>query len=122
MRFSSDPGEKNQIRAYHPGAIHLQNRIINTNIIISADQIVEDWRPAPLEQLSIADFSPALALQPDVILLGTGARQRFPDIAVLTDILKQGIAIEVMETHAACRTFNVLINERRAAVAALLVD
>ena len=121
MRFSSDPTEQNHIRAYEPGAIHLRDRTLTSNIIISADQIIEDWQPAPLAELSIADFAAAIELQPDVILFGTGAEQRFPDIALLTAIMQQGVAIEVMETHAACRTFNVLINEHRAAVAALLV-
>ena len=79
-------------------------------------------QPAPLAELSIADFEAAIELQPDVILFGTGTAQRFPDIALLTAIMQQGVAIEVMETHAACRTFNVLINEHRAAVAALLVS
>ena len=122
MRFSSDPTEKNHIRAYEPGAIHLRDRTLTSNIIISADQIVENWQPAPLAELSIADFAAAIEMRPDVILFGTGAQQRFPDIALLTEIMKQGIAIEVMETHAACRTFNVLINEHRSAVAALLAN
>ena len=122
MRFSSDPTEQNPIRAYEPGAIHLRDRTLTSNIIISADQLIEDWQPAPLKEMSIADFSAAIELRPDVILFGTGRQQRFPDIALLTEIMQQGIAIEVMETHAACSTFNVLINEHRSAVAALLAS
>jgi len=122
MRFSSDPTEQNHIRAYEPGAIHLRDRTLTSNIIISADQLIEDWQPAPLKEMSIADFSAAIELRPDVILFGTGRQQRFPDIALLTEIMQQGIAIEVMETHAACSTFNVLINEHRSAVAALLAS
>jgi len=122
MRFSSDPTEKNHIRAYEPGAILLRDRTINSHIIISAEQIIEDWQPAALDELSIADFAPALALKPDVILFGTGIRQRFPSIHLTTEIMRQGVAIEIMDTHAACSTFNVLINEHRAAVAALLIE
>ncbi|MBT8422936.1 MAG: hypothetical protein HKN56_05540 [Gammaproteobacteria bacterium] len=122
MRFSSDPTEQNHIRAYEPGAIHLRDRTLSTNIIISAEKIIEGWAPAPLAEMSIADFSAAIEMRPDIILFGTGAQQVFPDIALLTAIMQQGIAIEVMQTHAACSTFNVLINEHRSAVAALLVD
>ncbi len=122
MRFSSDPTEQNQIRACEPGAIHLRDTVLRDHVIISATELITDWQPAAIESLSIADFEPALALQPEILLLGTGARQTFPDIAVLTEIMRMGVAIEVMQTVAACRTFNVLINERRAAVAALLVD
>lgn len=122
MRFSSDSTQNNQIRACEPGAIHLQGQTVTTNVIISANDIIVDWRPPAIERMSINDFSQALALKPEVILFGTGNRQTFPDIALLTDIMQSGVAIEVMDTVAACRTFNVLIGEQRAVVAALLVN
>ena len=123
MRFSSDSNEeKNQIRACEPGAVHLRDQTLHNHLIISATEIITDWGPPAIDALSIDDFEPALAMKPEILLFGTGARQVFPDIALLTEIMRKGIAIEVMETVAACRTFNVLINERRAAVAALLVE
>ncbi len=122
MRFSSDPTEHNQIRSCEPGAIHLRDQALHDHVIISASQIITDWRPPPVDALSIADFEPALALRPEILLFGTGSRQSFPDIAVMTEIMRMGVAIEVMKTAAACRTFNVLINEKRAAVAALLIE
>ena len=122
MRFSSDPTDKNQIRACEPGAIHLHNQTLTSHTIISAAEIITEWNPPAIDALSIDDFAPALALNPEILLFGTGNRQVFPDIALLTEIMRAGIAIEVMETIAACRTFNVLINERRSVVAALLVD
>ena len=67
-------------------------------------------------------FGWALDLKPEILLFGTGNQQQFPDIGVLTDIMRAGTAIEVMQTEAACRTFNVLISENRSVVAALLVD
>jgi len=122
MRFSSDPTDKNQIRACEPGAIHLQDRTLNSHVIISAEELITDWNPPAIKALSIDDFAPALELKPEILLFGTGNRQVFPDIALLTEIMRAGIAIEIMETIAACRTFNVLINERRSVVAALLID
>ena len=61
-------------------------------------------------------------MQPDIILFGTGSRQRFPKLTLRTEIMQSGVAIEVMNTDAACRTYNVLIGENRSAVAALLID
>jgi uncharacterized protein len=122
MKFTSDKAQRNVIRSFKPGEIHLRDRILTTNVIIGPDNIFPDWQPACFEDLSIADFQIALDQHPDIILFGTGATQRFPDITVTTEIMRSGVAIEVMQTDAACRTFNVLIGENRAAVAALLID
>jgi uncharacterized protein len=121
MRFTPDHGSGNIIRSFSTGEIHLGSRVLSAHAIISQDQLIEDWQPAPIDQLSIADFQPALDLQPDIILFGTGSRQQFPELQLLTDIMRAGVAIEVMTTDAACRTYNVLVSEHRAAVAALLV-
>lgn len=121
MRFTSDSANTNLIRSFEPGSIRLRDTDVNTNLIISADVTICDWSPAPLAELSIADFAPVLELQPEIILFGSGVRQEFPDIRLLTEIMQQGVAFEVMQTHAACRTFNVLVAEKRAVVAALLV-
>ncbi|MDP6436900.1 MAG: MTH938/NDUFAF3 family protein [Gammaproteobacteria bacterium] len=121
MKFTADSADGNVIRSFSPGEIRLHDKIIDTNVIISRDRIIADWNPPDIAEISLEDFRPALGLNPDIILFGTGINQHFPDIAVLTEIMRSGVAIEVMETHAACRTFNVLIGEHRAAVAALLV-
>jgi uncharacterized protein len=71
--------------------------------------------------LSLADFSEVLSGAPEVIVFGTGITQTFPPGALVTDILRQGIGFEIMDTAAACRTFNVLTTERRNVIAALLV-
>ena len=70
----------------------------------------------------MADFQPALDFQPEILLFGTGTSQQFPALSLMTEIMQAGTAIEVMETAAACRTFNVLISENRSVIAALLVN
>jgi uncharacterized protein len=122
MKFTPDSSQGNVIQSFTPGEIRLRDQIIQSNVIISHDQLLTDWNPPALEALSIADFQPALDLRPDIILFGTGRVQRFPSISLMTEIMRAGVAIEVMQTDAACRTFNVLIGENRAAVAALLID
>ena len=122
MKFTADSAQGNVIRSYQPGELRVGDHTIRDHIIISQDRIIHGWSPAPLSQLSVADFAPALELSPDIILLGTGRTQQFPSISVLTELMQGGTAIEVMETSAACRTFNVLIGERRSVVAALLIE
>jgi len=122
MKFTPDSGQGNMIESFEHGEIRLRGRIIHSNAIISHDQIFPDWHVPTIEELSIADFQPALDLHPEIILFGTGIKQHFPSIALMTEIMQAGIAIEVMKTSAACRTFNVLIGEQRMVVAALLVE
>jgi uncharacterized protein len=122
MKFTADTTSGNVIRSYSPGEISLRDTVFTSHVIISQEQIISDWNPPAVDQLSIADFAPALGLKPDIILFGTGLQQRFPDISLLTEIMRSGVAIEVMDTTAACRTFNVLIGEYRPVVAALLIE
>jgi len=122
MKFTADSGTGNLIQSYSSGELKLRDQTISSNVIISQDQIIANWNPPSISQLSIADFAPAMELKPDIILFGTGLRQEFPDLSLLTEIMRSGIAIEVMETNAACRTFNVLVGEYRAVVAALIVE
>jgi uncharacterized protein len=122
MKFTADTASGNVIRSYSPGEISLRDTVFTSHVIISQEQIISDWNPPAVDQLSIADFAPALELKPDIILFGTGLQQRFPDISLLTEIMRSGVAIEVMDTTAACRTFNVLIGEYRPVVAALLIE
>ena len=122
MKFSTDKVQGNFIQSYTSGVIELRDRNLTSHAIISADQIISDWQPASIDSLSLVDFQPALEMKPEILLFGTGEQQQFPDIGLLTDIMRSGTAIEVMQTHAACRTFNVLISENRSVVAALLVD
>jgi uncharacterized protein len=72
-------------------------------------------------ELAAEHLERAIALEPEVILLGTGARQHFPAPALLRAMLARGIGLEVMDTAAACRTFNVLASEYRRVVAVLFV-
>ena len=122
MKFTADKTDGNVIRSYKPGEIELHTETLTSHSIISRDTLVRNWEPPTVSEMSIADFNAALELKPEIILLGTGIRQQFPDIALLTEIMHSGIAVEVMTTDAACRTFNVLIGEYRSVVAALLTD
>ena len=121
MQLDLEKGSGILIRSFSEGRLHVNDQIIDTNVILTSDEIIADWSPASLENLSIADFELALARSPEVILLGTGLKQRFPNMQLITEVVRQGIGFEIMNTAAACRTFNVLASEQRQVVAALFL-
>jgi len=99
----------------------VNERELRTSFLISPDRLVEDWRPRDIDDLQSADLDALLALDPAVVLIGSGARLRFPAQAVLAVLLTRGIGVEVMDNAAAARTFNLLAGEGRRVVAALLI-
>jgi uncharacterized protein len=107
------------VRAYEPGRIRVGDRWLPGNVIVSADQLIEDWRAAAPSELALADLEPALALQPEIVLIGTGAEVLLPDVDLMAALGARAVGLEIMSTPAACRTFNVLVHERRRVVAAL---
>jgi uncharacterized protein len=74
-----------------------------------------------MDELTAADLEPVLALQPEVLLLGSGVRQVFPPHELLARLYAARVGFEVMDTGAACRTYNVLVGEGREVAAALLI-
>jgi len=78
------------------------------------------WAPASFEALTAADFEALLAQRPELIVLGTGDRQRFPHPRLVAALTSERIGVEAMDTRAACRTYNILMSEGRKVLAALL--
>jgi uncharacterized protein len=95
--------------------------VLHRSCLISAERLIDNWRPQSLDELREEDLDAVFALQPEIVVLGSGARQRFPDTRLLAAILSRGIGCEVMDSGAACRTYNVLVSESRRAVAALFL-
>ena len=112
--------EHNVIRAYAPGRINVNETLLTRSFILAADTLVQDWPPQRFEELNLAQLQAALALKPEILLIGTGATQHFLPGEVMAALGRGGIGGEVMDT-AACRTYNILLNEERRVVAALLM-
>lgn len=120
MQLSQElPDFRYVLRAVGPAAITVNDRELARSFILTPDRLVEDW--AHGGELAAADMDAVLALDPELVLLGTGMRQRFPAPAVLAACLTRGIGIEVMDSAAAARTFNVLAGEGRRVVAAFVL-
>jgi uncharacterized protein len=119
MQLTRDSSAVNFIRAWEPGRIRIAERWIAGNVLVAADRIVESWTVTPPHELTIADLEPALALEPTIIVLGTGTDRLLPDVELMADVAARSAGLEIMSTSAACRTFNVLLQEQRRVVAAL---
>ena len=122
MRFTQDSGSAAHIiRAYAAGELRIDAEHYRETLILSADTIVTVPEVREVQDLAMFDPSRILALDPEVVLLGTGPRQIFPAASFRAQFLGAGIGVEVMDTSAASRTFNVLVAEQRRVVALLMV-
>ena len=119
MKLHAD-GAATRITSYGPGYFAIGDRTVRQGIIICADGTVTPWPPAAITDLDEGHVRQIISFGPEVVLLGTGARQAFPDPELLRLFVENGLGLEVMDTAAACRTFNVLASENREVVAALL--
>lgn len=121
MRFSHDStSAANLIRAYGPGELKINDAVFHAPVIVSASAIAVGPAIEDVAGLRAEHAAALLAFEPELVLLGTGVRQEFPDPAFGAQFLRAGIGFEVMDTGAACRTFNVLVAERRRVTALLL--
>jgi uncharacterized protein len=121
MRFTQDSASTiNVIRGYGGGELRVNEDVYRGAVIVSASAVIAEPNVHGLQDLEHVDLARILALKPEVVLLGTGAQQSFPPAAFGAHFLRAGIGFEVMDTGAACRTFNVLVMEQRQVAALLL--
>lgn len=100
------------------GALALVNdQRLSRSFVVAPDALIEDWPVIDVGTMQPADLDALLALQPEVLVLGTGAAQKFPKASVMAACLQRGIGIEVMTNAAAARTYSVLAGEGRRVVA-----
>ena len=110
------------IRKADARCVRVIDRDFSASLIVGATSVIDDFAPRKVADLDDAAIGRILALQPAVVLLGTGPRTTFPPQRVLGEFLRRGIGIETMDNAAAARTFNVLVGEGRNAVAVFLID
>ena len=109
------------VRRADAHAVVIVDRPFTASIILARDKVIDDWGVADVAAMTPKDAEPILALQPDVVLLGTGARQQFPSQEVLAAFLQRGVGVEVMNNAAAGRTWDILASEGRNVVAAFIL-
>lgn len=119
MEIARETTAANVVRAWEPGRVRIGDRWLQGHVIIAADRVISDWSVEAPDRVDLESLEPAIALAPEIILLGTGAAVVLPDVDLMARLAEASIGLEIMSTPAACRTFNLLVHERRRAVAAL---
>ncbi|MBV9344360.1 MAG: hypothetical protein JOZ03_05145 [Gammaproteobacteria bacterium] len=110
------------IRGYSAHEIRIGDRSVRRSCVVAAQQLILDWEPLEFAQLAPAHLERVLALQPELVLLGSGLAQRFAPAGVRGLLIGRGVGLETMELGAACRTYNVLVQEGRRVAAGLFLS
>jgi len=122
MNISLDsPNSDYFIKSYEPGKLNLNSGQHQHSVVVYLDQLITHWQVNTIKDLTTAHVEKLVALEPKIILLGTGQAHKFPETALWAPAYQYGIGVEVMQTDAACRTYNILATEGRNVLAALIV-
>jgi uncharacterized protein len=110
----------NLFTGYGEGYVMINQQRHEQSLVVLRDRLVTDWQPAGFDDLDAGDFALLADLKPEIVLLGTGERLRFPRPELTRALIEARIGLEVMDIQAACRTYNFLAAEERKVAAALL--
>jgi uncharacterized protein len=119
---ADSPTAFNTVTAYGSGFIEINTIRYSRPVLVAPDQPVEPWDVTSFDSLTTDDFTRLRERAPEVVLLGTGERQRFPHPRLTRPLADAQIGCEAMDSRAACRTYNILMGEGRKVLAALLLD
>lgn len=121
MKFHLQAPTTNVVTASGPGWVRVGSTEYRNNLVLLPEAVIEGWAPGGFAALTETDYGSLLEHEPELVLLGTGPRQQFPHPRLLQPLSSARVGVEVMDTRAACRTFNVLVAEGRRVAAALIV-
>jgi len=119
MEIAREQPQANVVRAWERGRLRIGATWYEGHLIIAADRVITGWDVSSPLAIGRSALEPAVALEPEIILLGTGPDVILPNLELMAALADEAIGLEIMTTPAACRTFNVLLNEERRVVAAL---
>lgn len=113
--------QANRINSYTSGSIQVGNKQFNSSTIVTPSNIISNWPPRLFSDIQPHHFDQIIAIESELFLFGTGSKQCFPSNDLLSHITKLNINFEFMDTGAACRSYNILLQEGRNIVAVLLM-
>jgi len=122
MKFHLQTPTTNVVTGMGRGWVRVGQTEYKGNLVLLPDAVIEGFAPNGFAALTETDFASLLDYSPEMVLLGTGERQHFPHPRLLQSLTAARIGVEVMDTRAACRTFNILVAEDRRVAAALIVE
>ena len=132
MKMHLETSSRNLISNYGVGVIGVDGTDYRSNLLIGGGRVIEHWFDGPVAALEMRHFEPLFAAPegeaaeggtaevPEICLLGTGGDHVFPPFELIAALRARGVALEVMNTRAACRTYSVLVSEERVVAAALM--
>lgn len=121
MKFHLSNASGHIVTGLGPGWVRIDGDEYRGNLVLTPDAVVPGFAPGGFAALAETDFAALLVHEPDVVLLGTGSKLRFPAPRLTRALTAAQVGLEVMDTAAACRTFNILAAEGRRVVAALIL-
>jgi uncharacterized protein len=121
IELDSSSENSNRVDAYNVGQVSIAGNTYRSSLLVSHNNISPDWSPESLAELDKSHIEQIITLDPEIVLLGTGKRLVFPSESVVSPLRENNIGFEVMDTGAACRSYNFLLNEGRLVVAALMM-
>jgi uncharacterized protein len=116
---ASGPSALNTFSGYGDGYVMVNGQRHEGNVIVTPERLLP-WEAQSFDGLTEEDFQPLLELAPEILLIGTGPKQRFPHPRLTRRLTDKRIGVEAMDLRAACRTYNILMSEERRVAAALL--
>ena len=123
MKLQSDPHSgANTITGYGDGYVEINKTPYDHAVVLRSDGAISEWPVKNFVELDASHFLQLIDLKPELILIGTGSRQRFPKPELLKTLIEAKIGFEIMDSQAACRTYNILVGEGRRVVLALIVE
>lgn len=121
MKFHLQSPALNLVTGTGPGWVRVGTTEYRDNVVLLPDRVIEGFAPHGFAALGEGDYAALLEHAPEMVLLGTGERQRFPHPRLTQSLAAARVGVEAMDTRAACRTFNILVAEDRRVAAALIV-
>ncbi|MDF4003104.1 Mth938-like domain-containing protein [Luteibacter sp. PPL552] len=115
------PGDYLFVRRVGPDTVTVVDRDFHASLLITPEQVVEQWPVTDAKAMSLADVDTVTALKPEIVVIGTGERQVFPPAEVMAAFLRRGIGVEAMTSGAAARTYSLLAGEGRRVLAAFIL-
>ncbi len=123
MKLQSDSHSgANTITGYGDGYVEITQVPYAHAVLLSSEGVISEWPAKSFEDLEASHFAQMVAIKPELVLIGTGSRQRFPRPQLLKSLIDAKIGFEIMDSQAACRTYNILVGEGRQVLLALIVE
>lgn len=120
IELDDNPLGNYRIESYSRDGLVISETCYTGSVIVAPDSIIDDWPPRRFADLAVQHVQSLADMEPEILLLGTGSRLRFPEQHILEPLISGNIGYEIMDTGAACRAYNFLSAEGRKVVAALL--